>query len=800
MNSTIRQTFGMRFAIMLLAFVTMAMLQGCHHHHQTSNSGSVNNNTPPADKPFTQLRQQFNSQVDIIAPANDGTGDVYVGGEFTVYDSTASNYIIRLHSDGSVDSAFNIGSGFDSSVSAIVPATDGSGDIYVGGFFTSYNGTASNGIIRLHSDGSVDTNFDIGSGISSYGYVSSIVPATDGSGNIYVAGGFSSFNGTNDSDIVRLHNDGSVDSNFNVGTGFDFSSFVTTMAEATDGSGDIYVGGSFTSYNGTNSHGIIRLNNDGSIDSTFNVGSGISSNGTVDTITPLTDGSGEVYVGGGFVSYNGTYRSDLIRLHSDGSIDTGFNFGPAGFTRDVYQVVAVNDGSGDIYAGGAFTSYNGLDNSHHLIRLHSDGSVNSDFNIGDGFDNTVYTIAQSTDGSGDIYVGGMFFSYNDKAGHSIVRLNSDGSADTGFTRSNGFDSGIDTIAPAADGSGDIYLGGLFNSYNGTASNRIIRLNKDGSIDSGFNIGTGFDSLVDIIAPANDGSGDIYVGGDFSSYNGTSSNGFLRLNQDGSIDSGFNIGSGFDGIVISVVPATDGTGDIYVGGHFAHYNGTASNNLVRLHSDGSVDTAFNVGTGFDSDVYIIAPATDGSGDIYVGGFFTSYNGTTSNNIIRLHSNGSVVSDFNVGTGFNGYVGSIAPATDGSGDVYVGGGFTSYNGTTSNKIIRLHSDGSINTDFNIGSGFDSDPYTIAPTTDGSGDMYIGGDFSSYNGTASHYLIRLNSDGSIDSGFNVNVGFNNDVVTIVPANNGFGDIYLGGVFSSYQTTTALGFIALKSDGSID
>jgi hypothetical protein len=34
------------------------------------------------------------------------------------------------------------------------------------------------------------------------------------------------------------------------------------------------------------------------------------------------------------------------------------------------------------------------------------------------------------------------------------------------------------------------VGGLFTSYNGTTSNRIIRLNSDGSVDSSFNIGTG----------------------------------------------------------------------------------------------------------------------------------------------------------------------------------------------------------------------------------------------------------------------------------------------------------------------
>ena len=91
-----------------------------------------------------------------------------------------------------------------------------------------------------------------------------------------------------------------------------------------------------------------------------------------------------------------------------------------------------------------------------------------------------------------------------------------------------------------------------------------------------------------------------------------------------------------------MPAGDGSGDIYVGGYFYTYQGTISNNIIRLNADGSADTAFAVGTGFDySSVYTIAPAGDGSGDIYVGGTFTSYNGTfLIDRIARLAIDGTV----------------------------------------------------------------------------------------------------------------------------------------------------------------
>ncbi len=87
---------------------------------------------------------------------------------------------------------------------------------------------------------------------------------------------------------------------------------------------------------------------------------------------------------------------------------------------------------------------------------------------------------------------------------------------------------------------------------------------------------------------------------------------------------------------------------YVGGYFTAYNGTGRNRLIRLNNDGTLDTAFNVDGGFDysaSDIldYLVAsisPATDGSGDLYVVGGFNSYQSTTVGKIVRLNPDGSL----------------------------------------------------------------------------------------------------------------------------------------------------------------
>ncbi|MBH0189651.1 MAG: delta-60 repeat domain-containing protein [Nitrospira sp.] len=130
---------------------------------------------------------------------------------------------------------------------------------------------------------------------------------------------------------------------------------------------------------------------------------------------------------------------------------------------------------------------------------------------------------------------------------------------------------------------------------GRAVTRLVRLNANGAIDSRFTVGTGFNGSVYSVAPAKGDNGYMYVGGRFTNYNGRGVTRLMRLNADGVIDVNFNAGIGFSNAVYSVASAEDGSGDVYVGGRFSSYNGTAVVRLVRLNADGTVDTDFNVAT-------------------------------------------------------------------------------------------------------------------------------------------------------------------------------------------------------------
>ena len=343
-----------------------------------------------------------------------------------------------------------------------------------------------------------------------------------------------------------------------------------------------------------------------------------------------------------------------------------------------------------------------------------------------GFNAVLHTVALQPDGK--IIAGGEFTAYNDTIQYYITRLNSDGSRDTSFDAGSGFNFTARAVAVQSDSK--IIVGGVFTSYNGTTQNRITRLNSDGSRDTGFNTGTGLNGASYTVAVQSDGK--ILIGGEFTSYDGTTQNRITRLNSDGSRDTEFNTGTGFDITIFSILVQSDGK--ILVGGYFFNYNGTTQNNVIRLNSDGTRDTGFEIGTGPNDYIYDMAIQPDGK--ILLVGGLSSYNGTTQNRITRLNSDGSRDTSFNIGTGFNFAARTVAVQSDGK--ILIGGEFTSYDGTTQNRITRLNSDGSRDTEFNTGTGFNDDVLTLNLQVDGK--ILAGGRFVSYNGTSKSKIIRL------------------------------------------------------------
>ena len=334
--------------------------------------------------------------------------------------------------------------------------------------------------------------------------------------------------------------------------------------------------------------------------------------------------------------------------------------------------------------------------SSRMIRINQDSlTIDSSYNIGTGFDaNPQHRMVCAKQSDGKLIIGGYFTTFNGVTVNRIVRLKVDGSIDTAFVTGTGFNGGVEDIKIQSDGN--ILVCGFFTSYNGVTKNRIVRLTPSGSVDATFNIGAGFNYQADRIAIQSNGS--IIVGGQFSTYKGSNARGLVRILTNGNFDSSFNVGTGtlistssYDTFDIKILS----TGKILITGLFPTFNGTTVNGIARINNNGSLDTSFNVGGSGISGLSNLGRNLSIQSDdkIILVGRFTSYNGNTANGICRLNANGSFDSTFNTGgSGLNdNYAQYSAIQTDGS--ILVVGEFTSYNGNNVKNFIKLDTSGNI-----------------------------------------------------------------------------------------------------------
>ena len=304
--------------------------------------------------------------------------------------------------------------------------------------------------------------------------------AEQADGRILVGGTFTTLGGQTRNRIGRLNSDGTLDTTFNPGAaGGDYTA---VYALALQEDGKIVVGGTFTTLGNGTRKSIGRLNSDGTLDTTFNPGvPGVY--GLVLSLAVQADG--KILVGGYFTTLGGHTRNNIGRLNSDGTLDTTFNPGAAGGSRNygsdvtlVYSLVVQADGK--TLVGGTFTRLGGYARNY-IGRLNSNGTVDTTFNP--GANNEVQSLAVQADGK--ILVGGKFTTLGGQTRNYIGRLNSNGTLDTTFNP--GADGYVRSLAVQADGK--ILVDGYFTMLGGQTRNYIGRLNADGTLDTHFNPGT-----------------------------------------------------------------------------------------------------------------------------------------------------------------------------------------------------------------------------------------------------------------------------------------------------------------------
>ncbi|WP_298151231.1 hypothetical protein, partial [Flavobacterium sp.] len=682
-------------------------------------------------------------------------GKIIVGGTFSTFNGTSATRITRLNADGTSDLTFNPGgTGFNSTVNAIARQADGK--IVIGGNFATYNGTTVARIVRINADGTIDTTFNVG-GAGASGNVYAIAIQTDG--KILVGGDFTTYNSVTANRIIRLNTDGSKDSTF---TGAALSGVRAITIQPSDSK--ILMG-----YIDGSNNGISRLNTDGSVDSTFSSGTGTITGG----FSIAVQSDGKIILGEGSSSTSSTGTKRIYRLNTNGSVDTNYTSGVG--TGHHTSIVIQPDGK--IIFGGTLALGTSATTRYTLTRLNADFTFDNTFNVGGSGVNSNTTLSNVNAlllrSDGKILIGGAFTFYNGKGVNRIAQLNSDGSLDSTFNAGTGINlSNLAAVvsASAIQSDGKIIVGGSFRNYNSTLVNYLARINADGSLDTTFNSGgSGINNTMintTITAIAIQGDGKIVIGGNnFTSYNGTTVGNLARLNTNGTLDTAFNTGgAGSTGAVGSIAIQSDGK--ILIGGALANYNGTSVNRIIRLLSNGTQDNTFM--SSITGIVNAIAIQTDGK--ILVGGAFSS-------RISRLLSTGVSDPTFNTGAvNPNSTVNTVALQTDGK--IVIGGLFTAIGTTTIGGIARLTSAGAVDTTF-ISGGAGATVTAIAFQSDGK--IIVGGNFTVLNGTAANRLIRLDANGYPDTTFTYGNGADAAINTL--AIQADGRIIAGGNFINYN-----------------
>jgi uncharacterized delta-60 repeat protein len=500
--------------------------------------------------------------VNAIALQEDGK--IVIGGVFTSINYLARNKIARLNSDGTVDEDFDPDTGntnpFDLDVEAIEIASNG--QLYVAGGFTSMNGIATSGLVRLTAAGELDTTFS--SQIRTFRH-GTMIPLADG--GVIIAGGYSwPILGGFYSSMHKLENSGEIDMNFSVSLGW------LPLTLHLDQTSKIIVGGYIRSARLDPLNALRRIDLNGIKDQ---LGIGVietsftRDSNAIEKIKAMSDG--KVLVGGSFTSLGGARAQNIALLDQVGKVDPLFS---ASVNDSVKSMDVRPDGK--ILVAGKFDVVNEL-GTGSVVRLNSNGSIDLSF----------ARVSQNCAISGvlalpndKVLIWGCFTQVNLMPQRHIAVLNSDGTLDTSFKKDIDARFLFD-VKMQADGK--ILLVGEFQVVNGSARNYLARLNSDGSLDTEFTpaIDKQLRSIL-LTAP-----GDIVVGGDFDYVNGVAKNSLAKLDSNGELVESFT--SSVNGHVYVI--AEQGDGKLIIGGLFTRVESETINNAARLYSDGSLDVTF-----------------------------------------------------------------------------------------------------------------------------------------------------------------------------------------------------------------
>lgn len=597
-------------------------------------------------------------------------------------------------------------------VSAMEYAPDGT--LYLGGDFT-YMGPPTGGHGIISNDGTGDGMAD-GTMEGAYpyvdGYVDATVAAGDGSGDFFIGGSFSSVGGVARSNLARINADGTLDSAWSCDTNGTVSALAVSA-------GFLYVGGDFTTIGVRSYQRLARVE----------VATGATSlfwapnpNGRVRAIA--VSGT-NVYIGGSFTNVDSTERNYLACVSTLGGLST---FGRVTSwnpdANDAVYALAVD--ATYLFAGGDFTTIGATSLSRIAKFTLSTGAVVSTWNpVVNARVRTIAINTSSTEGPVNrLFLGGDFTTVDGLAREGAAAVY----YTTGEIHTGWLPNPTGNVFSIVVGTDDfVYVGGAFSEISGQASQkRLARYTNDSSLmsDTMWNP-VPLGGYVACIAVSGT---NVSVGGSIYSVGAHRRNRIAALDSTGKLKSWYPTG-GADAKVNAI--RMSGTGKLYVGGAFTTIGTVNRNRLAELNPSTAAVESFNP----NASAVVYAITTDGT-NVYVGGDFATVGGQTRSRIAALTTAG-VATAWYAGVGANATV-RVLQLSATNDTIYVGGDFTGIFNIARNRLARLQtaSPGVDAWDPNVTG---TSVYDLLLT---SSALYVGGEFTAVGATPRDNLAALST----------------------------------------------------------
>ncbi|MBX2977677.1 MAG: delta-60 repeat domain-containing protein [Flavobacteriales bacterium] len=462
--------------------------------------------------------------------------------------------------------------------------------------------------------------------------------------------------------------------------------------------------------------------------------------------------------------------------YGDGPLDYHLSY--SGPSASVYEVFLLPDDRALIR--GVFESYSGTTVNGPVVIL-PDGTLDPSYSL--SIPQSFYPgrVARANEG-------GFLCAGTVAGGHTIRPLSLDGTLSAPLQVL--VNNVIQVMLQLPDDR--ILIGGSFTEVNGQPKVRMARLHADGTVDTSFDIGAGFNGYVQCLLPLPNGG--VVVGGSFTTVDNVARNGLALLSADGTLD------MDFDPMSSALYPCTignlvlDADGRLLVGGAFQLAGPTIWSNLGRFLMNGQRDPDFSPGSGPSNNVAVIVPMDDGR--IMIGGSFQAYDGTPRTSIARLFADGQMDPSFDVHIGH-----TLTPIVNRirftlQGDMIVTGRFSAVDGRMRMAITRLSIDGVPDPGFLPGRGVGGMVFSMAHMDDGR--VAIAGDHLSYNGQHRPYLSFLDPEGELDAAFSGGSGPNGRVTRMVKLP---GDrLFLAGDMTRYDSVPVPRMAVVDAHGQLD